>query len=293
MNRSVGASSRPAAGHPESRSTVSAAAVGRPVRFAIMASVVGLWMGIGWALHLGAVAYLLTGIPFTVGFQVLIARRPITWLWVIDASSFHLDRVGIVIALGFAGLPMYAAALGLANGRPLDVAYGLVGVAGAVPAAFALRAMDARALTAMIRSILTAGVVAAALFVANRIASTGRPITDLPGALESFAISLLLYIPMVFVIEEVFFRGALDTHARGPLRANDIPSAMFVSLLWGAWHAPLVLAEHGLGMLPLTFAFHLIVGLLLTIPWRGSGNLAVPGITHALIDAIRDGLAAL
>ena len=48
----------------------------------------------------------------------------------------------------------------------------------------------------------------------------------------------------------------------------------------------------GLTQLPISLGFHLILGLLLTFPWRRSGNLAVPGITHALIDAIRDGLAA-
>ena len=267
-------------------------AIGRFTRFAIMAAVVGLWMGIGWALNLSAVAYLLTGIPLTVAFQVLIARRPNTSLWIVDARSFHLDRVGIVLGLGLAALPLYAAALGLVNGRILDVAFGLVGVVGAIPAAFALRAMDARARRALVRSILTAGVVATALFIADRILRQGPSISDPVGALQAFAISLLLYIPMVFVIEEVFFRGALDTYARGPLRANDWASAVFVSLLWGLWHLPLV-PDMGFARIGITLGFHLAVGLLLTIPWRRSGNLAVPGITHALIDAIRDGIAAL
>ena len=129
-----------------------------------------------------------------------------------------------------------------------------------------------------------------ALFIANRILTLGATVPDPADALQAFAISLLLYIPMVFVIEEVFFRGALDTYARGPLRTNDGASAIFVSLLWGAWHLPLV-TEQGLSRVAITLGFHLVVGLLLTIPWRRSGNLAVPGVTHALIDAIRDGLA--
>jgi len=65
-----------------------------------------------------------------------------------------------------------------------------------------------------------------------------------------------------------------------------------VSLLWGVWHLPLVVAVSGFSQLPVILGFHLILGLLLTFPLRRSANLAVPGITHALIDAIRDGLAA-
>jgi membrane protease YdiL (CAAX protease family) len=264
----------------------------RVERFAIMAAVVGLWMVVGWVLKLGAVAYLLTGIPLTIAFQVLVARRPIPSLWLIDARSFHLDRAGIVIALGLAALPLYATAMGLASGRILDVGYGLAGVLGSAPAAFALRATNWQARRALLRSLLTAGVVASVLFLLNRLISPGPPMTDPVGALGAVAISLVLYIPLVFVIEEVFFRGALDTYARGPERTTDMASAIFVSLLWGAWHLPLVLADGRPGGLPITLAFHLIVGLLLTLPWRRSGNLAVPGITHAVIDAIRDGIAA-
>ena len=291
MTISARTSSRSPGATVESLAAPSApvAALGRFKRFAIMAAVVGAWMGIGWALDLGAVAYLLTGIPLTVAFQVLIARRPIVSLWLVEARSFHLERVDVLFALGLAALPLYATALGLANGRILDVAYGLVGVLGAIPAAFALRAMDARARSALVRSFLTAGVVATALFIADRILRHGASIPGPVGALQAFAISLLLYIPMVFVIEEVFFRGALDTYARGPLRANDWASAVFVSLLWGLWHLPLVDLEFA--RVGITLGFHMAVGLLLTIPWRRSGNMAVPGITHALIDAIRDGLA--
>jgi membrane protease YdiL (CAAX protease family) len=261
-------------------------------RFVVVAAVVGLWMALGWALHLGAVAYLLTGIPLTIAFQLMIARRAIWSLWVIDARSFRLDRIGVVIALGLACLPLYAAVLGVANGRILDVGYGLAGVAGAAPAAYALRAMGPPARRALVQSSGSAGVVAAALLLINRAIAGVPAMADPLAAIAAFAISLGLYIPMVFVIEEVFFRGALDTYARrGP--TSEAASAVFVSLLWGLWHLPLVLREGGLAAVPITLAFHLIVGLLLTRPWRRAGNLAVPGITHALIDAVRDGLGAV
>ena len=269
-----------------------AAAGRRSRRFAVMAGFVGLWMALGWALHLGAVAYLLAGIPLTIAFQVLVARRPIRSLWIVVAPPFRLDRPAVVIALGLAALPLYVTITGLVGGRLLDVGYGLTGVIGAAPAAFAIRRMDTVARRALVRSLLTAGVVAALLFLVNRLFLEGSAMTDPLAAAGAFALSLLLYVPMVFVIEEVFFRGALDPYGRGPGRANDLVSAIVVSLLWGAWHLPLLSADTILTRLPITMAYHLVVGLLLTGPWRRSGNLVVPGITHALIDAIRDGLAA-
>jgi membrane protease YdiL (CAAX protease family) len=39
--------------------------------------------------------------------------------------------------------------------------------------------------------------------------------------------------------------------------------------------------------------FHVATGVPLTIGWRRSGNLAVPGIAHALIDAVRNALLAV
>jgi membrane protease YdiL (CAAX protease family) len=111
------------------------------------------------------------------------------------------------------------------------------------------------------------------------------------GAIQTFGLSLLLYVPLVFVLEEVFFRGALDTYVRGADIANDRTSAVFVSVLWGLWHLPLVITTIGLSQVLMILTYHLIVGILMTFPWRLSGNLAVPGVTHALIDAIRDGLA--
>jgi membrane protease YdiL (CAAX protease family) len=37
---------------------------------------------------------------------------------------------------------------------------------------------------------------------------------------------------------------------------------------------------------------HSIIGVPLSLAWRRTGNMAVPGFAHALIDAGRDGLRA-
>ena len=65
-----------------------------------------------------------------------------------------------------------------------------------------------------------------------------------------------------------------------------------MSLLWGFWHLPLVVGVSGLTQLPIILGFHLILGPLLKFPVAPFRQPRTPGITHALIDAIRDGLAA-
>lgn len=268
-----------------------AALADRIRRSAVIALVVGLWTALGFALELDPVPYLLLGIPFTLVFQVVVARRPIRTMWVRDGRPLRLDRAGMVIAVGLALLPLAVTAMGIAGGRVLDVAYGLVGVVGAVPAAYALRAMDVHARRALVRSVLTAGVVASALFALDAVLRDGVVVVDPTAATQAFAVSLLLYVPMVFIIEEVFFRGALDPYARGS-RHQDLGAAVWTSLLWGAWHLPLVMAGADVARIAITIGYHLVIGILLTLPWWRSGNLSVPGLTHALIDAVRDGIAA-
>lgn len=41
------------------------------------------------------------------------------------------------------------------------------------------------------------------------------------------------------MLEEVFFRGALDTHVHDEREKRGVWSALFVSALWGVWHLPI------------------------------------------------------
>ena len=96
-----------------------------------------------------------------------------------------------------------------------------------------------------------------------------------------------MYVPAVFVVEEVFFRGLLDTHVHRTADSGGW-SAVGIGALWGLWHLPLI-HPSATGLLRL-LALHTAVGVPLSVAWRRSGNLAVPGITHAAIDAIRNAL---
>jgi membrane protease YdiL (CAAX protease family) len=112
---------------------------------------------------------------------------------------------------------------------------------------------------------------------------------NLVGGVSSF----LLYVSACFCIEEVAFRGVLDAHVHGPGAPRGFSSAVFVSVLWGLWHWPIVPHAGSWWALPLQLiAVHTVIGVPLSHFWRRSGNLAVPVVTHAFIDAVRNALLA-
>ena len=104
--------------------------------------------------------------------------------------------------------------------------------------------------------------------------------------------SLLLYVPVTFLLEEVKLRGAVDAHVHHPGDRFGLVSAVFVSALWGLWHLPMDLGSEPvvdviLGLL----IVHVSIGVPLSYAWRRSGNLTLPAVAHATIDAVRDGLS--
>jgi membrane protease YdiL (CAAX protease family) len=67
-------------------------------------------------------------------------------------------------------------------------------------------------------------------------------------------------------------------------------SAVFVSALWGLWHYPTEGPGNPLATAGLLLLIHIPVGVCLSLGWRKSGNLLVPGIAHAFIDAVRNAI---
>jgi membrane protease YdiL (CAAX protease family) len=269
----------------------------RAGRSAVVTGFVGLYVAIGLALGLGPIQYLLLGVPLTIAFQLLVARRPIHQLWLLDARPFRLGRRGVAIAVALAIVPALSLVAGVAAGDPWSIAYAAVAAVGAIPAGYAIGAMDARARRALLLSLLTAGLLASVYFIVSGLMTNGAMVlANVPAVMLLGLVAFVQYIPVTFVLEEVTFRGALDTYARGPMLENDRRSAVLVSALWGFWHLPVEIAAGGIALLPWLVLFHGVLGVLLTVPWRRSGNLAVPGITHALADGVRDavfGIAAI
>jgi len=280
-------------------------------RYLLVFAVVAAWIVAGIAFHLGANAYLLLGVPLLLAFQLAIARRPVAELWFKRPSGAALPWWGWPVAAAFMLLPVYT----LIHGWPrLDWPARLwmvCAAAGAVPLAYSLARFSRPALRPLLLCFATAGVlgtltmVGGALF-RHQVVPPGPVPSGLHGPWLVAARSFALYLPVCFVLEEVFFRGGLDSYLDRPGDKFPWLSATFVSVLWGLWHLPEVVARlpsthaavpdpvvvfvillGGVTVLPLV---HCLTGIPFSLYWRRSGLLFVPAVVHALIDAVRNGL---
>lgn len=249
------------------------------------------WIGAGFAIRASPNAYLLLGVPLVVFFQIAVARRPLREVWFADASALRMPPWCWAVALAFMVLP----ACGLSMGRHPSWAVRLwyvAAMAGAVPLAASLPKLNRNRVEYLKLCFCTAGLMASAIMALGLLRARDSMQPQLLVRLAVFGRYLALYLPVSFVLEEVFFRGALDSYLR---RVDDSEaSAIYVSALWGLWHFPAVagLGRPGLvaGALGVIIFFHSIIGRYLSIYWRRSGLLLVPAFSHAFADAVRNAL---
>ena len=264
----------------------------RVARAAVATLVIGGYMAVGFVFGLGAEAYLLLGIPITIGFQLLVVRRPLRSLWLRQAPPMTFTPRSIVAIVILAIAPVIVAVGGARDGDLALAGWGLAGMVGAVGAVYALRAMDRPAIRTTIRTTVITGAVLVGIMVAYRLA-TGGFNGNVTAAITTTVISLATYLPVVFVLEEVLFRGLLDPYLHRSTPGPDRASALYGSALWGIWHLPVAFVALGVLTIPYLIAVHTILGYFLATSWRRTGNLAAPGIAHAVIDALRNAVAVL
>jgi membrane protease YdiL (CAAX protease family) len=144
--------------------------------------------------------------------------------------------------------------------------------------------------------IVTGGAIGSAIMVA---AAAGAAPSHQPAwskALVGLG-SFLEYVPALFLLEEVWFRGVLDSHLHHRGESRGILSAIYVSALWGPWHYPISAEPYQLEkLLPTVLTLllvHIPIGALLSRSWRRSENLLVTCVVHALIDGVRNALLGL
>jgi membrane protease YdiL (CAAX protease family) len=274
------------------RSIPAIAVDGRLARAVVATFVIGSYMALGFAFGLSAEGYLLLGIPITIAFQALVVRRPLRALWLRNAPLVAFTPRSIVAVVVVAVAPAALAVRGALHGDPVLAVYGLASIVGAVGAVYAIRAMDRDAARSTIRTTLITGGILVGIMVAFRLGSGGFNGT-IGTAVGTAVISVATYLPVVFVMEEVLFRGLLDTYLHGSTPGPDRASALYGSALWGLWHLPVL--SLGLGVLttPYLVAVHTTLGYFLVTSWRRTGNLAAPGIAHAVTDALRNAIAVL
>ena len=263
---------------------------GRMARATVATAVIGGYIALGFAFRLGAEAYLLLGIPITIGFQILVVRRPLRSLWLLQAPPMTFTPRSIAATVVLAIAPAIVAVGGVRDGDLALVGWGLAAMVGAIGAVYALRVMDRDAVRLTIRTTLITGAVLVGVMVAYRLA-TGGFNGNLAAALTTTVISLLTYLPVVFVMEEVLFRGLIDTYLHGSTPGPDRASALYGSALWGLWHLPVAFLALGVLTIPYLVVVHTTMGYFMVTAWRRTGNLAAPGVSHAVIDALRNAVA--
>jgi len=259
---------------------------------------VGIWMAIGWLFHLDANSYLVVGVPLVVAFQLLVRKKPLVTLWIRNTERFRLSRLGIVLGLGLTILPtvrmIQTFRLASWPSHAPEILWYVCCIIGAFGAAFAFCQFTRQTWKALGFCMLTAGVIGSGtmlLGVFVRSVILHKPI-ELIGAARMTGIqSFLLYLPVCFVLEEVVFRGAIDSHVFQPGDKGQWWTAFFVSTLWGWWHLPITGPKGILQLMALIVALpciHIAIGVFLSLSWRRSGNLAVTATVHAFIDAVRN-----
>lgn len=263
-----------------------------------------VWGGVGLALRQMGMkledvtyCYLIAGFPLTIGFQALIRRRPLAALWRRDVVRQGWSMRGTLLTLMIAALPALTAAVAPFQGLSVSIeVYLLIAIVGAAGAGYCLRSATRAELRAGLPGFLAAmamgiGVMAIAAFTEGM-----SPLLSL-GQFGNLLLQFGLLFPVCFVMEEVTFRGLLDTH----LSENDRSqwdkwrSAIVISALWGLWHLPLgeLISESLLPDVAELIAVHLAVGLPLSFCWRSSGSLLLPALSHALIDAYRNAIGLM
>jgi len=260
----------------------------RPRRVAEITLFVAVWVGLGELLDLGPNVYLVFGIPLTLAFQLYVARRPLHEMWVRHAPAFHLSQRDLIVAGFLAIVPVVVLISDVSNSAGTGTyLWDLVVIAAAVPAAWALRQFVPRTRRYLLFCLGTAGVIGVFWLVGldflddaffHRAAS--EPSFD-PLVFVQY---LFLYLPALFLIEEVVFRGVLDSHVQREGEHHGVLTAIYVSVLWGLWHYPIRGAEPVIALVVVMGT----TGIFLSIYWRRSGNLGVSGGTHAFMDSVRN-----
>ena len=259
-------------------------------RWLIVVAFVAVWMLCGVVGDLSANAYLLLGVPLVVMFQLTVARRPLQSMWLRAAPPFRLGARGIALAGLLAIAPVYGLAESLDEQRGVVTAIWYVcAIGGCAAVAYA---WINRPRTALRPALIFAGL---ALFCGLAIMAAGAVVTGrtpwiVVTRLPSFALDFLLYLPVTFVLEEVVFRGALDSYVGGTgiVGWHNTATAIGVAALWGLWHLPIMSGPLQLGVVVQLLAVHLPIGIFLAFSWRAGGTLLLPALAHALIDAYRN-----
>ena len=259
------------------------------IRYLQVSLFVLVYISLGVLLGLKTEAYLLLGIPLSILFQLFIAGQPLHKMWLRQAAGFSKKPFVWILTLCFLMYPVYKISV-LATEQKLsllDVGFYGAACLGAFGAGYSYSRFSVYTAKNFLLCFGLIGVLRSAVYFLPFVVGQKEPQIDFGRGITS----LLLYIPIAFVVEEVVFRGMLDSHIHRSKKTDSVFSALFVSLLWGLWHLPLSLNKgSSIWFAALAAMLVSVWGIFLSVFWRRTGNLAVPGFSHAFADAVRDAL---
>ena len=227
------------------------------------------------------------GVPMTAVFQLVICRQSLSSLWVRSSPKirwdfwlFAADALLIVVPMDY----LYKVVV-LQAPISSDL-WMIASILGVFAAAYAIQNVNRVALSALLQCLGTGGAIMVGLMVFKVF---WKQIPETPHNALLACRWFLLYFPVSFIIEEVTFRGLLDSYIHQEGENRNWFTACFVSALWGLWHLPTV-PHQSLPVAVDLVVFQTIIGVPLSFAWRKCGNLAVPCAVHAIIDSLRNAL---
>lgn len=247
---------------------------------------VGIWVAIEYRFDWDYHYYALLGIPLAVLFQLFVRRRPIYQLWVRGAHRFSLATPIATVGLMLLPIAILYQDL-IPAGDWAKATWMFCALAGAIPAGYALAHQKGEAGQYATPSFIIATLIGLAYVFITAIRAHVSPVPA-EDRLYAMLEQIVVNFPLCFIIEEVVFRGMIDTHlcSRESSEVQYWMSAIFVSLLWGLWHMPIIdLTTNRLHNFESLMIMNLIIGIPLSICWRRSGTLVLPAAAHALIFA--------
>jgi hypothetical protein len=265
---------------------------------------IAIYISIGFFLN-NVYAYLFIGTPLGLLFQHFICKRPIHQAWLKNGKKFHLSKWGIAFAIFFCLYPIKLLVYRITNNLwDWYTLYWIADIIGAFPAAYCVSHLTKANTKQLLLCFLIAGSIGTAMVVAAFIGHGHNNLSPYMRLLKGVK-NMLLIFPISFIIEEVIFRGVLDSYVYQEGNKKGVLSAFYISALWGLWHFPVQMNFSNIAQ-PINISIGMeviralgliismsLVGIPLSIFWRKSGNLAVPAFTHTFLDSVRNALLTI
>lgn len=259
------------------------------IRYALTILFMVVYISLGFLLKLEAVSYLLLGIPLTLIFQLYVVQQPLHKLWLREGEKFYLNKLGWTITLCFIVFPIYKTIELTTHDKLtlINLGYYSATILGSFGAGYCYSNFTKKTVKDFLLCFGIIAILRMSWYFFPFLIGKHEFNPDYIQGIKS----LLTYIPVAFVVEEVVFRGMLDTYIHQSKKTNGLWSALFISCIWGLWHLPISIHDNTpIWLIAIPSMTISLWGVILSIFWRRTGNLAVPGFPHAFADAIRDSL---